>query len=231
MSHKRRHIDDSGDEVEIVSTSWDVGPSSGVSSTVQRKRRKPQTAQPRHGQSIMGFDQHPYSFPQMPSSGPVITGSNEPAKPGAGIHQSSSQPTGSSYSIKAADRNPYSYPSMPAKSASQPSTTKTAQPRTQKQQYSSTQPTGPAYSITGADQNPYSYPSMPSASAFQPAAKTIDATELPAKKQRKKKGVDPDALVPEKRGAIFKKACPKNILDRVDRVMSQRCVFLLMFSG
>ena len=48
------------------------------------------------------------------------------------------------------------------------------------------------------------------------------AKQPPAKRQRKQK--DPDANQPEKRGAIFKKACPKNILDRVDRVMGQRYV-------
>jgi hypothetical protein len=42
------------------------------------------------------------------------------------------------------------------------------------------------------------------------------------KKPRKKR--DPGATEPEKRGAIFKKQCPKNILERVDRVMSQRRV-------
>ena len=51
---------------------------------------------------------------------------------------------------------------------------------------------------------------------------------LPSKtpKSRKKK-LDPDAPTPEKRGAVFKKTCPKNILDRVDRVMSQRFPQLL----
>ncbi|EMD38028.1 hypothetical protein CERSUDRAFT_134570 [Gelatoporia subvermispora B] len=34
--------------------------------------------------------------------------------------------------------------------------------------------------------------------------------------------MDPDALAPEKRGAVFKKKCPKNILERLDRVISQR---------
>jgi hypothetical protein len=33
---------------------------------------------------------------------------------------------------------------------------------------------------------------------------------------------DSDVTAPEKRGKIFKKSCPKNILDRVARVMSQR---------
>lgn len=42
----------------------------------------------------------------------------------------------------------------------------------------------------------------------------------PIKRQRKMK--DADAPAPEKRGAIFKKKCPKNILERLDRVASQR---------
>lgn len=33
---------------------------------------------------------------------------------------------------------------------------------------------------------------------------------------------DSDGTAPEKRGKIFKKSCPKNILERVARVMSQR---------
>ncbi|KAI0673012.1 hypothetical protein C8Q78DRAFT_969499 [Trametes maxima] len=41
-----------------------------------------------------------------------------------------------------------------------------------------------------------------------------------AKRQRKAK--DPNVPVPEKRGAIFKKACPQNIIERVHRVMGQR---------
>lgn len=42
----------------------------------------------------------------------------------------------------------------------------------------------------------------------------------PIKRQRKMK--DADAPAPEKRGAIFKKKCPKTILERLDRVASQR---------
>jgi hypothetical protein len=48
-------------------------------------------------------------------------------------------------------------------------------------------------------------------------------TSLPSSKRPRIK--DPqgsNATSPEKRGAIFKKSCPKNILDRVARVMSQR---------
>ena len=47
--------------------------------------------------------------------------------------------------------------------------------------------------------------------------------ESPKKKRAKKtKEVDPDAPAPEKRAARFKKGCPQNILERVERVMSQR---------
>jgi len=43
-----------------------------------------------------------------------------------------------------------------------------------------------------------------------------------AKRQRKGKGKDIDAPATEKRGAMLKKKCPQNILERVERVMSQR---------
>ncbi|KAH9064114.1 hypothetical protein EDB87DRAFT_1374111 [Lactarius vividus] len=49
------------------------------------------------------------------------------------------------------------------------------------------------------------------------------AQTSPSKAKRLRK--DPqssDVSLPEKRSAIFKKSCPKNILDRVARVMSQR---------
>lgn len=49
------------------------------------------------------------------------------------------------------------------------------------------------------------------------------ALDVPAPK-KKRKTKDPDAPVPEKRGAIFKKKCPQNILERVDRIISQRYV-------
>ena len=48
--------------------------------------------------------------------------------------------------------------------------------------------------------------------------------QKPAPK-RQKKVKDPNAPAPEKRGAIFKKKCPQNILERVDRVISQRYPF------
>ena len=49
-----------------------------------------------------------------------------------------------------------------------------------------------------------------------------------AKKARKAK--DPSAPAPEKRGAIFKKACPKAILERAERVAVQRCATATRFS-
>ena len=75
-------------------------------------------------------------------------------------------------------------------------------------------------SISACDPHPFSYPAKAAPPVLQNPA-TNSAAQPPAKKQRRKKA-DPDAPIPEKRGAIFKKACPKNILDRVDRVMSQR---------
>lgn len=79
------------------------------------------------------------------------------------------------------------------------------------------------------------YPSQASMSTSTPHGSQRNPIELdltppppspaplpPAKKQRKKK--DPNDSAPEKRGAIFKKACPKNILERVERVISQRYV-------
>ncbi|GLB41179.1 putative RING finger domain protein [Lyophyllum shimeji] len=44
----------------------------------------------------------------------------------------------------------------------------------------------------------------------------------PPTPSRSRKKADPDQPPPEKRGAVFKKKCPQNILDRVERVMSQR---------
>ncbi|RPD66345.1 hypothetical protein L226DRAFT_550337 [Lentinus tigrinus ALCF2SS1-7] len=48
------------------------------------------------------------------------------------------------------------------------------------------------------------------------------ALDSPPKAKRQRKAKDPDAPVPEKRGAIHKKQCPKNIIERVERVMAQR---------
>ncbi|KAL5490068.1 hypothetical protein ACEPAI_4901 [Sanghuangporus weigelae] len=42
------------------------------------------------------------------------------------------------------------------------------------------------------------------------------------KRARKTKTKDPNAATPEKRAAIFKKKCPQNIVERLERVISQR---------
>lgn len=62
-----------------------------------------------------------------------------------------------------------------------------------------------------------------SAGTFGPSQQQAPPTSLPTTKRlRKNPQKDLLSAVPEKRGAIFKKACPKNILDRVARVKSQR---------
>ncbi|KAF4615107.1 hypothetical protein D9613_013017 [Agrocybe pediades] len=53
-----------------------------------------------------------------------------------------------------------------------------------------------------------------------------EPTPAPAKKGRGKKKADPNAEEPEKRLAQFKPRCPQNILDRVQRVMTQR-IFMI----
>ena len=65
----------------------------------------------------------------------------------------------------------------------------------------------------------------PSSSQLPPTA--------PARKARKGKqkadpNAEPSGSQPEKRQAQFKPRCPQNILDRVQRVMTQRFVFLLV---
>ncbi|KAJ7494832.1 hypothetical protein B0H11DRAFT_2003546 [Mycena galericulata] len=56
---------------------------------------------------------------------------------------------------------------------------------------------------------------------YTPPEASSSQTAPPAKKTRKKAS-DATAAPPEKRGAVFKKKCPQNILDRVERVMTQR---------
>lgn len=53
------------------------------------------------------------------------------------------------------------------------------------------------------------------------ASVSAPATQAPPPTQSRNKR-DANAPKPEKRGAIFKKKCPQNILERVDRVISQR---------
>ncbi|KAI9512842.1 hypothetical protein F5148DRAFT_1160312 [Russula earlei] len=65
----------------------------------------------------------------------------------------------------------------------------------------------------------------PSSCERQPQAETPAPLSVKTRSKRARKdpqGQGSDATAPEKRGAIYKKACPKNIKDRVARVMSQR---------
>ncbi|KAG2063044.1 hypothetical protein BDR04DRAFT_1123527 [Suillus decipiens] len=89
--------------------------------------------------------------------------------------------------------------------------------------YSYTPPTTSVMTMPSVPYSSYNY-SYPYPQTTHPHAQSQPPTEdalPPVKKQRKKKK-DPNEPAPEKRGAMFKKKCPQNILDRVDRVMSQR---------
>jgi hypothetical protein len=79
----------------------------------------------------------------------------------------------------------------------------------------STSPSGPTAHTTGGSGL---------SSHQQPPRADAGRTSTKSRKRARKDapGQGSDAPLPEKRGAIFKKACPKNILDRVARVMSQR---------
>ncbi|KAI1794565.1 hypothetical protein LXA43DRAFT_995617 [Ganoderma leucocontextum] len=67
----------------------------------------------------------------------------------------------------------------------------------------------------------YPYPSSYGATAAGSASNPI-AIDAPPKPKRARKTKDPNAPVPEKRGAMFKKACPQNIMERALRVREQR---------
>jgi len=87
--------------------------------------------------------------------------------------------------------------------------------------YSSTPaaPTAPAMTMSSAPYSSYNFNyTYPQCS--HPQAQVQAALPPPVKKQRKKKKHPNESQ--EKRGAMFKKKCPQNILDRVSRVMSQR---------
>lgn len=70
----------------------------------------------------------------------------------------------------------------------------------------------------------YPYPPGYCAAAAGSASNPI-AIDSPPKPKRARKTKDPNAPVPEKRGAMFKKACPQNIMERAMRVRTQRCGF------
>lgn len=99
------------------------------------------------------------------------------------------------------------------------------------------------YSYGVSQHPPFSAPSMMTTptSAFlraldEPKAKekkkakiadtgeVTDAGKSKPKKTRKDSDFEAPPA-PEKRGAIFKKRCPKNIIERAERVISQRCAF------
>ncbi|KAJ3477870.1 hypothetical protein NLI96_g10165 [Meripilus lineatus] len=88
---------------------------------------------------------------------------------------------------------------------------------TSSSQASSSRLSGPSSSLpSGSQANPIELDLTP-----PPSPPPAPPPSLPpAKKQRQKK--DPNEAAPEKRGAAFKKKCPKNILERVERVISQR---------
>ncbi|KAI0307910.1 hypothetical protein B0F90DRAFT_1813275 [Multifurca ochricompacta] len=65
--------------------------------------------------------------------------------------------------------------------------------------------------------------SHPSSQPQQPVQAYAGAhPSLSRPKKRRKTSQNSDASLPERRGAVFKKSCPKNTLERVARVMSQR---------
>lgn len=71
------------------------------------------------------------------------------------------------------------------------------------------------------------YTALASGSAPVPKSRLLnllDAHEEDEKPKvkRARKEKDPSKAPPEKRAARFKKACPQSILDRVERVLTQR---------
>jgi hypothetical protein len=65
----------------------------------------------------------------------------------------------------------------------------------------------------------------PSSSQLPP---TATAPKARKRKQKADPNAEPSGSQPEKRQAQFKPRCPQNILDRVQRVMTQRFVFPLV---
>ena len=76
--------------------------------------------------------------------------------------------------------------------------------------------TGPSWHSSGLDSAGTSGPSK------QHAPQTLPPRAKRLRWDPCKDPQSPDATLPEERGAMFKKSCPKNILDRVARVKSQR---------
>jgi len=84
--------------------------------------------------------------------------------------------------------------------------------------------------VSRAKQVPVS--SQPTASLLLPVIPEAGSSQVaapqPPKRGRKKAdpAADASGSQPEKRGAVFKSNCPQNILDRVERVMTQR-IFMI----
>ncbi|KAG6810111.1 hypothetical protein H0H92_013253 [Tricholoma furcatifolium] len=57
-----------------------------------------------------------------------------------------------------------------------------------------------------------------------PSTSSLAGPSQPKKTVKSRKKTDSDRSKPEKRGARFKASCPQNIMERVDRVMSQRAL-------
>ncbi|KAF8481285.1 hypothetical protein DFH94DRAFT_449321 [Russula ochroleuca] len=78
--------------------------------------------------------------------------------------------------------------------------------------------------LTSPDHDARSDPACIGASgpSSQPQPPKAQTRTTSSKSKRLRKDPESSDATPEKRAAIFKKACPKNILDRVARVMSQR---------
>lgn len=72
--------------------------------------------------------------------------------------------------------------------------------------------TGPSWHGSGSN----------SAGASGPPRQQASQTSLSKAKRPRKDPQSSNVSLPEKRVAILKKSCPKNILERVARVMSQR---------
>jgi hypothetical protein len=165
--------------------------------------------------AVAGSSSNPYTV-ELPS----------PTKPPPKPRKPRAKKVSAGPSMPVYDPHPFSYPTMPAPPTTQSRAAEIpAQPPAKRQRKTKADPDVSAVPFKGPsmavyDPHPFSYPAMPAPPTTQNRAADIPA-QPPAKRQRKKKA-DPDAPVPEKRGAMFKRACPKNILDRVDRVMSQR---------
>lgn len=118
----------------------------------------------------------------------------------------------------------------PAKASMKASVPVSATQPTPSSAYAYTYPYSQA-SLSGASSQPV--PSAVSTSIRIPAAgSSSQPAPTPARGKGKGAGKgkgknkDPDAPVPEKRQAIMKKKCPQNIMERLERVTTQRYVHL-----